>query len=268
MIVESYEDVIVLSGALRQNLWETIHTAISLTLQRYPTGVIIDCSGLQECTPHGAETFRSALNFIEEHHARIIVAAVSRPVETVLNEVPDVRSRLPLAPTVEAARQSLNLLGEHVNLEDQDHKKKKKKENGGGGKIMVVVMGQESDRHVTEVAAGFASLAKAELNLVFPILVPRELPISAPLPEVEALASEVLNNLEDWCEDEELPVVRRAVRARDIPTAIDEAEEGIQADMVVLGLPIDEDQTDSALKLAKSMMTKIETQLIFVRNKR
>ena len=80
MIVESYEDVIVLSGALRSNFWETIHTAISLMLKRHPTGVVIDCSGITEVTQAGADTFRDVMAYIEEHDARIIVAAVSPAV--------------------------------------------------------------------------------------------------------------------------------------------------------------------------------------------
>ena len=114
MIVESYEDVIILSGALRSNFWETIHTAISLTLKRHPTGVIIDCSGITEITPDGAETFHDAIDFVAAHkRARIVVAAVSEEMLEVLRSVPEVRSQLPIAETVEAARKSLDLLVEN-----------------------------------------------------------------------------------------------------------------------------------------------------------
>src|SRR5436853_3309421 len=112
VIVESYEDVIVLSGALRSNFWETLHTAISLTLKRHPSGVIIDCSGLVEATPEGAETFRDAMEFIHQHDARVIVAAVPPNILQVLRTVPDVRSQLAVADSVEAARHSLDLITE------------------------------------------------------------------------------------------------------------------------------------------------------------
>src|SRR5688500_219102 len=112
MIVESYEDVIVVSGALRSNFWETIHTAISLMLKRHPTGVIIDCSGISEVTPEGADTFRDIMAFIHEHDARIIVAGVPVQVMEVLKSVPEVRSQLAVAKSVEEARRSLDLLVE------------------------------------------------------------------------------------------------------------------------------------------------------------
>src|SRR5947207_872967 len=111
MIVESYEDVVILSGPLRSNFWETIHTAIALTLKRHPTGVIIDCSGITELTPEGAETFQDAIQFVKEHErARIVVAAVSPQAMEVLRHVPEVRSQLPVVATVEEARRSLDLL--------------------------------------------------------------------------------------------------------------------------------------------------------------
>src|SRR4051794_2917253 len=104
MIVESYEDVIILSGALRSNYWETLHTAISLTLKRHPSGVIIDCSGLTEATPEGAETFRDVMEYIHGHDARVIVAAVPSKVYEVLRTVPEVRSQLAITESVEEAR--------------------------------------------------------------------------------------------------------------------------------------------------------------------
>lgn len=266
MIVESYEDVIVLSGALRANQWETIHTAISLTLQRYPTGVIIDCSGLQECNPMGAETFRSALNFIEEQDARVIVASVSPAVEDVLQEVADVRSRLPLAPTVEAARQSLNLLGEHVNVEDIDPKKAKK-DGAGLSKVILLLSGQPYDRHTAQVAAGYSLAVKAQVNLVYPVLIPRELPLNAPLPEEEAKASEILNSMEDWFEQEEVPVARRVSRGRDIGTALEEAVEELDADQVFVGLPTHEDDMDAALKMSKIVLSRVHVPVHLVRGK-
>ena len=108
MIVESYEDVIVISGALRSNFWETIHTAISLMLKRHPTGVILDCSGITEVNTAGADTFRDVMSFIHDQDARVIVTAVPPQVMEVLRTVPEVRSQLAVAKTVEEARRSLD----------------------------------------------------------------------------------------------------------------------------------------------------------------
>ena len=74
-------------------------------------------------TPEGAETFHDAMDFIRNHHARVILAAVPGHVMEVLKNVPEVRSQLPICATVADARRSLDL---GVDVEE-DHGKKKKK---------------------------------------------------------------------------------------------------------------------------------------------
>src|SRR5204863_9799246 len=110
MIVESIGDVIKLSGDLTSNHWETIRTAAGLVLKRHPRGVVVDCSGITSCTEQGAETFYDMLMHIERKKSRIIVANIPPVVREALKHVPEVRSRLAVASTVEEAQHSLDLL--------------------------------------------------------------------------------------------------------------------------------------------------------------
>jgi len=265
MIVESYEDVIVLSGGLRSNHWETIHTAVSLTLQRYPTGVIIDCSGLTECTPEGAETFRSAMEFITDQDARVIVAAVSAPVLEVLKEVPDVKSQLPIAKSVDEARASLNVLNQHFDNEDHIVLSKKRKEHVEVSERMIVVLrGIPEDSAVVDLAISLCGKGDG-LLLLFSVMVPRELPLQSPMPEEEAIAAAVLNKAADVCHEAEIPVVRSIVRARDLGNAVQESLDENPAERVLVGLSKHIDDAGSELKLMQSLLAKTSVPVTITR---
>jgi anti-anti-sigma regulatory factor len=260
MIVESYEDVIVLSGALRSNFWETIHTAISLTLKRHPTGVIIDCSGITECTPEGAATFVDAMEFIERHDARIIVAAVPPQVVDVLKSVPGVRSQLPIAASVEDARHSLDLLPHETQKA-----KKKPTTQGPVRKVIVCITGEPADDGVLQVATQIASPGPTEVLVVYPLIVPRDLPLQAPLIEQEDAAIAVLNQAKARLDRAEVPSDIRLERARDVASAIEGITESRPFDQVLVGLPSDASHIDAGLKLAKSVMTRVAVPVILVR---
>ncbi|MBX7134791.1 MAG: hypothetical protein K1X67_19150 [Fimbriimonadaceae bacterium] len=259
MIVESYEDVIVLSGVLRSNFWDTIHTAISLTLRRHPAGVIIDFSGITECTREGADTFVDAMNFIESHDARIIVAAVPPQVMEVLKSVPEVRSQLPIALSVEEARRSLDLLSKG---EDE---KKKKKHQADLKKILVCLMGNDSDEHVLKIARKMATATPSEIKVVYPLIVPRDLPLQAPLPQDEAAAAQALGSAQQVFEASGIQNTIQLERARDVPSALADALEEMSPTQVIIGLSSLPSSVDAELKLAKLIMARVSAPLTFVR---
>lgn len=260
MIVESYEDVVILTGALRSNYWETIHTAVSLILRRHPEGVIIDCSNITECTAEGAETFHDVMDFINANETRVIVAAVPDAVMEVLKSVPEVRSQLPIAATIEQARSSLNLTLEPVN-------KKRKREVAGMRKILVLLSGNASDSNVVHTAISLANDGGIETILVFPILMPRELPLQSPVPVDEAAASAAFAKATMYFKESEIPVSMRVERARDIPSAIEMVLEEVPATTVVIGLPEDETTPDACSKLVKGVLGKIPIQVVFTRGR-
>ena len=230
MIVESYEDVIVLSGALSSNFWETIHTAFSLILKRHPSGVIIDCSGITECSKEGAKTFIEAMEYIEEHDARILVANVPNPVLEVLKSVPEVRSQLPITSSVEEARRSLNL--ELPVATD------KKRSSALLPVILVCLQGAISDIYLLSVAREMADAIRGKLCLVYPIIVPRDLPLQSPLPENEELAAKTLAKAKKILEESSaFSYTSRIERAREIYGAIQSALEELDAYQILISFP-------------------------------
>ena len=269
MIVESYEDVIVLSGELRSNFWETIHTAISLTLKRHPTGVIIDCSGITHMTPEGGETFHDAIDFVAEHdRARIVVAAVSDEILGVLRSVPEVRSQLPIADSVEDARRSLDLLVE----DDADAPKNKRKREPAVRKydrvIVAVLSGDDSDEELLHVTNEFVSTLPAKVVMLFPIVVPRDLPLQAPMPEIEENALKAIELGKERMKKYKTAYEVRLEHARDLPTLIHDVAEEAGADRVIFAFSRrNPEQMEEGVKLVSSILQKVACPVMFVRGK-
>lgn len=257
MIVESYEDVIVLSGKLVSNIWETIHTAISLILRRHATGVIIDCSGITECTPEGAETFRDAMDFIQRFDARIIVAAVPAHVLEVLRQVPEVRSQLPIAESVEQARRSLDLVVQQ--------EVKRRRAEPSSPPIIVCLTATESDEFTVKTARELASAKRCKVWLLFPILVPRDLPLQAPLPDLEQTATTALELADKVLSEIGIDRKLHIERARDIGSAILETANEAQAIEVLISLPGDGADRDAAIRLVTATLNKVNVPVVFCR---
>ncbi|MBL8059110.1 MAG: hypothetical protein JNK63_00165 [Chthonomonas sp.] len=256
MIVESYEDVIILSGAMRSNQWETLHTAISLTLKRHASGVIIDCSGLIECTTKGADTFHSVMEFLKDHDARVIVAAVPEQVMEVLKQVPDVRSQLPIVATVEEARRSLDLLL---------YEAPKKKAKASIVQIVIVVQGKPCDSEVIKVGSELATGLSGNVRLLFPLIVPRDLPLQAALNEEEELARTTLAEADRSLKIEGVDHTLVLERGRDIASAIAAALQEAPATHVLVGLSSTESHQDDTGKMVRSVLAKVNSAVLFVR---
>lgn len=263
MIVESYEDVIILSGALHSNNWETLHTAVSLTLKRHPTGVIIDCSGITEASIDGIETFHDAIDFVSEHdQARIIVAAVPPNVLAVMKMVPEVRSQLPIVKTVEEARRSLDLLVE----EDEHGGKKRKKESVKTERTILVCLAvDETEPFVLELAAELSAFLPTKVVILLPVWVPRELPLQAPLPEVEVCARRVADASRQRLEELGIPYEVKLERTRDFASLIQEVADEINPAHIIIGIRNDERQKDDIQKVLVSIQERNKRSLVFVR---
>ncbi len=259
MIVESYEDVVLLSGALVNNQWSTLHTALSLQLQRHPEGVVIDCSGLSEMNEAGADTFYHVMQFLAHHDARVIVAALPKPLLEIVKNVPDVRSQLPMAPTLEEARNSLYLLTDGESAKE-DHKASKHKYEKH---LLVCLSGTRCDQYLLETAVQLAEGLSTQVHLLYPITVPREMPINAPLPAIEAEAKNSLEKAEGIMIQKRVAHSMRVARGRDSAAAVLSAIEEVPADYVLFGLP-QEDEGDPG-KLVSAAMSKLSQELIFVR---
>ncbi len=265
MIIESYEDTIILSGAIRSNFWEAIHTAISLTLKRHPSGVIIDCSGLTEANAEGAETFRDAMDFIQRHDARIIVAAVPDPIMEVLKSVPEVRSQLAVAKSVEAARRSLDLLHHE---EEQVGRKKKRPAIEHAHKLLVCLYtgtSVEEDDAAMDIAGKIADSQPTEIHLVCVLLVPRHLPLTAPMENSEEASLKAVQRAEQFFDARDVTYVSQVERARDVASALDDLLSQFEAEEVVLPLMRDPLKKDENLKLVESVLGRVTRPVVFVR---
>lgn len=265
MIIESYEDTIILSGAIRSNFWEAIHTAISLTLKRHPSGVIIDCSGLTEANAAGAETFRDAMDFIQKHDARIIVAAVPDPIMEVLKSVPEVRSQLAVAKSVEAARRSLDLLHHE---EEQVGRKKKRPAIEHAHKLLVCLYtgtSVEEDDAAMDIAGKIADSQPTEIHLVCVLLVPRHLPLTAPMENSEEASLKAVQRAEQFFDARDVTYVSQVERARDVASALDDLLSQFEAEEVVLPLMRDPLKKDENLKLVESVLGRVTRPVVFVR---
>ena len=260
MIVESYEDVILLSGALRSNFWETIQTAISLTLKRHPTGVIVDCSGITECTTAGAETFQYAMEYIRDHDARIIVAAVPPHVMEVLKSVPEVRSQLAVAASVEEARRSLDLL-----LEPEEKKRASKAPREKLAKIILLITEGDSCPELYELAMEMSEALHAEIAVAYAIIVPRHLPLQAPLAADEAEASRVIEEAKRELTKRNVPHSVSLERGRDVASALEQVVAETKAIRVVCALSPNENELDGQLKALRSVLTKVPLPVVAVR---
>lgn len=264
MIVESYEDIIRLSGALRSNQWETLHTAIALSLRRHPEGVILDCEGLTECNEKGAQTFYHVMEFLKVHDARVLVAAVPRDVMEVLRNVEDVRSQLPISETVDEARKSLYFFtgGE---LEDEERTSHKRDQVEAEHHFLVVVQGSECDHHLLKMAHQMARGMRALVYVMFPIIVPRELPIQSALPEEEGRAKTCLEKADQALDLDQVNHVLLLERGRDAASAVFSTLEQHACSHVFIGLDPEDDGQGSNAKMISSVNAKVQgSTVLFV----
>lgn len=260
MIVESFEDVINLSGSLKYNFWDTVHTAISLTLKRHATGVIIDCSGITDCTHEGAETFRDILAYIQEHDARVICVAVPSGVMEVLKTTAEVRSQLPIASSVEEARHSLDLLA-HT----RDGKKKQPFQVEELTKIVLYLTGGDRDTIGLEAAKRMAGGLHGEVLLVYVIAVPRELPLQAPLTKEEDQALAALQAAQQNLTARGVPHQILVHRGRDVASSLEDVMDEQKGDVLLIPLSSEGSETEADLKLIKSALAKVSSQVGFIR---
>ena len=229
MIIEAREDVVKLEGNLDKNLWPTIQAAANLLLRHHPEGIIVDGSGLTGCSPEGAKTFRDAMDYIERYRARIVVSDLSEGVMEVIRAVPGVRSRLPVAATIEEARASLKLCGpggSHAVA-------------GGSApqNILVPLLNSDDPQAASALACRLAKAdptQKSRLHLAYVLEVPRHLPLTAPLPEEEADAARTLDMAATAVRCEGILAEMQVTRARDAGEEIVHQAASLSASLIVL----------------------------------
>ena len=211
---------------------------------------------------------RRNIDFVKEHdRARIVLAAVPENVMKVLREVPEVRSQLPVVDTVEGARKSLDLMVDELD----DHGKKKKTkapQKACDRTILAVISGDESDSHMITVMLELVDTMPAKVVLLCPIVVPRELPQTAPMPKEEEYARHALEQGRNRLHARGTPCELRLERTRDIPTLVQDLSQEYNAAHVIVGLASDLKGDDAYLKILKSVIDKVKAPLVIVRGQR
>lgn len=261
MIVEASEEVITLSGALTQPFWESVETAIALALKRHPSGVIVDCSNITQITEEGANTFQYAIDYVVSHDARIIFAAIPDAVMDVLRATPHVKSQLATAPTVQEARESLDRLDQSID----EKKAKRLSESVKSRHILAVVSPHECQEHFIHQVEQLVSTSPSHLVFLLPIVVPRELPLQAPVPEAENKMCQCGDRLRDvFAKGDNLTEIRLE-RTRDIPTLVAEVADEIGAEQVLVAVDANPTLADEAGKTVAALMAKVNRPLMFIR---
>jgi hypothetical protein len=257
MIVESKGDVIYLSGDLVSNQWRTIRTAAGLILKRHSHGVIVECGGLTSCTPEGAETFYDMMHFIERKKARIIVANLPKVIKEALTHVPEVRSRLAVAASVDEARRSLDLT--HSALVDQGANQH------SSGLLILALSGGKADGYAIAVATGIARMRSLKVIALFPILVPQSLPTDTPMPEAEERADGALKVAHEIFKAKQIPVNLTIQRSRSLAAAVDAVAREMDERTAIISLPDVDVRKGEPVRTASELLEKIGSEVILVR---
>lgn len=221
MIVEARRDVVTLRGSLSENEWSTIQAAAKLLLEEHPKGIIIDCSGLTEVTESGAKTFLEAINYIQKHDAKIIVAGLPENALEVMRSVRAVMSQLPIAPNVEAARASLGLEDLGTLLSRTSFRA-----------IAVLLVGDW--QRAVEISCKLADRKADELHVIELLKVPRNMPIATPMPEAEAMTRRKLDDSERAARQARVRVIRHVERVRTIGEGVQRVLASLQPYAMVI----------------------------------
>lgn len=242
MIVEAREDAVRLYGELRENQWLTIKAVTNLLLKRYPSGIIIDCTHLDDVTSEGGETFLDAIYYIEAANARIVVASLPDKVLATLRAVPGLRSRLPIAATVDEARRSLQMGGRADTSAAVE-----------GTGILVPLLYPETVSHATTTACRLGKDSRADIHLAYLLVVPRNMPLNTPRPEAEAEAGRMLDMGEAICKRFGLRSFRHLHRVRDRNEGVIQLVDSLKIMTLVLSRPPDRghDAEDAVEQVAR-----------------
>lgn len=264
MIIETRDDVVRLSGSLHKNQWMTIKAAANLLLQNHPEGIIIDCGNLEDISENGAKTFLEAMRDIEAARARIIVAALPEAMLGICRTVPGVRSQLPIADSVEAARASLRVHHRPLApLVGGDPSRR-------GSAILVPLLAGLELAYGATLASRLIRAGRGEVHLVYFLEVARTLPLNAPLAEKEQEAQAALTQAAQLARQQNVVAAEHVERVRDATEGILAAIKALGAEMVVLGAtsePVGAEGHDKFHLIVDSLLHRAPVEVVIGRMK-
>jgi anti-anti-sigma regulatory factor len=252
MIVYTREDVVRLSGALVRNQWLTIKAAANLLLRDHPEGIIIDCSELEHVSEEGARTFLEAMKDIQAAGARIVVSDLPASVMEVVRHVPGVRSQLPLATSVAEARASLRMRGSA-------------RVDAAGAGILVPLMDGVDVGFAIGVAGRASRDAHTPIALVGLLVVARNLPLGAPLPDEEAAANRMLEEASQAARKQGLAFSVHLERVRDAQDGVLSAIRNYTSTQIVLGVLASRVDDDLFTSLIEVLLHRAPCHVVIAR---
>lgn len=159
MTVEIRDNVIALSGALRQNDWPALQPLIQNQLRRggaFARGIVVDASGVESITDEGAQTLRDAARHVSGSRSHLTVIGLHKPIADVLQKIADADWSLRLA--------------------DDTGKNGSATKKVDPNRIVVAVLGTAADTRAVSLASNLCPPAArgGELILLRPLLLSRE----------------------------------------------------------------------------------------------
>ena len=109
MIIEAKEDTLYLSGSFYENHWPTLEGAVRYLLRNRPKGIIVECSRMNLAAEAGVRTFLEVLRNAAAQNWRVLFVNLPEEARARIRTTPGLRSQLPIANSVEEARQSLEI---------------------------------------------------------------------------------------------------------------------------------------------------------------
>ena len=182
----------------------------------------------------------------------------------VLKSVPEVRSQLAVAGSVEEARRSLDLLSEMPE--------KVKRKHAGlvevSQKLIVCLLGLPTDRDALEVVSEIADTIHAEVYVMYVVQIPRHLPLQSPMPAEEEEAYKALGAAKTYLTGRRVAHKENIERARDVAAAVQQVLEEVDASHLVVPLSPHENDLDDQAKLVKTILSRVSKTVVFVRGPR
>lgn len=257
MIIEAREDVVTLWGNLNENYWPALQAAANLLLKQHPTGIIIDCGNLEKASGQGVQTFVDAMNYIQKQGARILLADVPEDVMQVLRAVPGAGSQLPVAKTIEEARQSLELQGVHPTPTQPT-----------GQVLLVPVVDVLDWEHGIVLACRLVAEPYDEVHLVYLLEVPLSQPLGAALPEAEEHAKGLLQRGRALARDCGVTAAVHVERTREVGAGILQAAKELKASVIITGVrPADGAADPRQERVLATLLQKAECEVVIDRVK-
>ncbi len=256
MVVHSHEDMILLRGTLIKNEWLTVKALARLLLQQYRQGILIDCSALTEVSEQGSKTFLDAMRDIQKEGARIIMVNLPDSVYEVVKTVPGVRSQLPIAKSVEEARLSLRTGG--TGASESNRKLSHKT-------ILVPLIPGCDIAYAIRMAGRIGRDLNRTVTTAAILVVARNLPIGAPMSELESQSNELLEEADAAAKINKIVPVRHSERVRDADEGLLQLIKSTSATHVIVAIYPDRITDEKTTSLIDMLMRRAPCNVVIGR---